>query len=456
MNRFTRLLSLLALTLVAAPAASRAQALVIDGGTIHPMTGEPYIGRVVMERGVITAVGVDAAIPANATRIDATGLHVYPGLFDALSTVGLDEVDAVSATNDQAEMGMYNPNLAAETAVQPSSEVIPVTRVNGITHTVVAPRTDRDGVVAGQAALVNLDGWTVEEMAVNGTVALAITWPAIVTRRFDPTTFSFKDTPYNDAKEAAQKKQNELRDWFDAAKHYAAAVKANGSRADTNPKLAAMIDYVEGRKPVVIAADRKADIEAVIAFAEEMGLRLILAGGEDAWKIADTLASKKIPVILGRTQSLPNEEDDAYDLPYAAPGDLRKAGVKIAFGSGAGGGYGPSGPHGARTIPWEAGQAAAFGLSEDDAMRALTLWPAEIYGVEKQLGSIEAGKIADLIVTDGSPLAIATNVRHLIVAGREVSLENKHLSLYEKYRARPLRHVEPPTLQPAPAQKSSP
>jgi imidazolonepropionase-like amidohydrolase len=439
MNRFTRLFVLLTLAAMAiAPDAVRSQTLVIDGGTIHSMTRDAFVGRVVIERGVITAVGTDVATPAGATRIDVTGLHVYPGMFDALSTVGLDEVDAVSATNDQSEMGMYNPNLAAATAVHPSSEVIPVTRANGITHGVVAPRVDRDGVIAGQAVLVNFDGWTVEEMAVNGTAALMIEWPAIVTRRFDTTTFTYKETPYEDAKEAARKKQNELRDWFDAARHYASATAAKGSRADANPKLAAMADYVSGMKPVLITAERKADIEAAIAFAEEMGLRMILVGGDEAYKLSDVLASKKIPVILGRTQSLPNEEDDQYDRPYSMPGELCNAGVRIAFGTAAGGGFGPSGPHGARTLPYEAEMATAFGLSEDDALKAVTLWPAEIFGVDKQLGSIETGKIANLIVTTGNPLELSTQVKKLIIGGRDIPAGDKHLALYEKYRARPL------------------
>jgi imidazolonepropionase-like amidohydrolase len=439
MSRMTRLISLFALSLVAiVPGLVRAQALVIDGGTIHSMKGDPFVGRVVIERGVITAIGADAAVPAGATRIDASGLHVYPGLFDAMSSVGLDEVDAVSATNDMSEMGMYNPNLSTATAVHPASEVIPVTRVSGITHSLVVPGTEREGVIAGQAAIVNLDGWTESEMAVNNAAALVIEWPGIVTRRFDFTTFTVKETPYADAKDEATKKQNELRDWIDAAKHYGAAVKAKGSRADINPKLAALSQYVDGTRPVIIEADRKADIEAAIAFADEMGLRMILAGGRDAWKVKDTLVKKKIPVILGRTQSLPTEDDDPYDKPYANPGDLCKAGIKIAFASGAGGGFGPDGPHGARTLPYEAGQAAAFGLSEDDAMKALTLWPAEILGVDKQLGSLETGKIANVIVTDGSPLALNTDVKHLVIAGHEVSLENKHLALYEKYKARPL------------------
>lgn len=418
-------------------AAFAADVLVIDGGTVHPVSGAPFIGRVVIANGVITAVGPDAVVPSDAKRIDATGLHVYPGLCDALSSLGLVEVDAVSATNDVSEMGMYNPHLEAATAIHPASEVIPVTRANGITHAIVAPRTARDGVIAGRAALVELDGWTVDEMAIDPAVAVVINWPGIVTRRFDAVTFSFKDTPFNDAKEEAQKKQNELREWFDAARHYRQAEGAEHSRAHADQKLAALATCLDGKKPVVILADRKRDIEDAIAFAEEYGLKMVLAGGGEAWKVKDTLAKKSIPVILGRTQSLPREEDDEYDQPYANPGLLRAAGVRIAFASGAGGGFGPEGPHGARTVPYEAEMATGFGLSEEDALRAVTLSPAEIFGVADKLGSIEAGKIANVIVTDGNPLAIESQVRHLIIAGREVPLDNMHESLYEKYRGRP-------------------
>jgi imidazolonepropionase-like amidohydrolase len=438
MNRITRVSAFLVVLAFSAPALSFAQTIVIDGGTVHTMAGAPFVGRVVIANGVITAVGADAVVPPDAKRIDATGLHVYPGICDAMSTLGLIEVDAVSATNDQAEMGMYNPHLEAATAIHPSSEVIPVTRANGVTHALVAPRAGRDGIIAGQVALVNLDGWTVEEMAINPSVAVVINWPSIVTRRFDSTTFSFKDTPYNDAKEEAEKKQNELREWVEAARHYKQAKGSEGSRAGADQKLAALSECFEGKKAVIIQAEAKRDIEAAIAFADEYGFRMILAGGGEAWKLKDILAKKNIPVILARTQSLPREEDDPYHQPYSNPGLLRAAGVRIAFASGAGGGGGGgSGAHSSRTIPYEAAMATGFGLSEDEAMRAITISPAEIFGVSDRLGSLEAGKIANVIVTDGSPLQITSNVRHLIVAGREVSGENKHQSLYEKYRSRP-------------------
>lgn len=440
MNRFRTALVTLAL-LAASAAPALAETLVIEGGTVHSMTAAPFVGRVVINNGVIVAVGADAGVPPDATRINAAGLHVYPGLCDAMCTLGLIEVDAVSATNDQAEMGMYNPHLDAATAIHPASDLIPVTRANGITHALVSPRATREGVITGQSALVNLDGWTVEEMAIDPSVAVVINWPGIVTRRFDSTTFTFKETPYEDAKEEATKRQNELREWVAAARHYAQAKGADGSRAGADQKLAALAACLEGRKPVIIQADSKRDIEAAIAFAGENGLTMILAGGAEAWKVKETLAEKKIPVILSRTQSLPRQEDDPYDRPYSNPATLCEAGVRIAFASGAGGGGGGgSGAHSSRTIPYEAAMGTGFGLSQEDAMKALTVWPAEIFGVADRLGTLAAGKIANVIVTDGSPLEITTSVRHVIIAGREISTNNKHESLYQKYSSRPHRH----------------
>jgi imidazolonepropionase-like amidohydrolase len=425
----------LALLLLAWAPPLAAQALVIEGGTVHPMAGDPFVGRVVIAAGLIQGAGADVESPAGSLTIDATGLHVYPGLFDAISQLGLLEVGAVSATDDQAEMGIYNPQLRAATAIHPASEVIAVTRANGITHSVVAPRVD-EGVIAGQAALVNLAGWTVEEMAIDPSVALVMVWPEVETRSFDFSTFSVRETPFNEAREKAEKQQNELRDWFGAARHYAQATSAGSARVARDLKLEAMAESLGGGKAVIIEADARHDIEAAVAFAEEQGLRMILAGGRDAWQVKELLAEKGIPVILGLTQSLPQEEDDPYDRPFRTAGELAAAGVTIAFSSGAGGDFGPGGPHVSRTTPYEAGAAAAYGLDAEEALRAMTLNPARIFGVEDRLGTIEAGKIANLIVTDGDPLAITTQIVHLVIAGQEVSMANRHLELYQRYRAR--------------------
>ncbi len=431
----TRTMTVFTLALLCWAGTSGADTLVIRGGTVHPVAGEPFVGNVVVEDGVVSAVGPDATAP-NARTIDAAGKHVYPGMFDALSQLGLLEVGAVAATDDQAEMGTYNPHLQATTAIHPASEVIPVTRANGITHTVVAPQSDGDGVIAGRAALVNLDGWTVEEMAIDPAIALVVSWPAIQTRRFDFATFSIKETPFNEAKENAEKKQGELGDWIEAARHYSQAVDSGNGRAEKDLKLDALSQFLEGRAPVIVLANNKRDIEGAVEFAEEEGLKIILGGARDAWKVKEMLAEKEIPVILGLTQSLPREQDDPHDRPFRNPAELVEAGVKIAFSSGAGGGFGPGGPHNSRTTPYEAGHAIPYGLSEEDALKALTLWPAEILGVADRLGTIEPGKAANLIVTDGSPLDITTRIEHLIIAGREVSTSNKHRALYERYRSR--------------------
>ncbi len=421
--------------LMAAPAPA-GEPLVIEGGTVHPIAGEPYVGTVVVEDGVIAAAGAAVTAPAGSTRIDATGLDVYPGLMDALSQVGLVEINAVPATVDQAEMGAYNPHLEATTAVHPASEVIPVTRANGVTHVLVAPEAETGTVIPGRAALVHLDGWTVEEMAAGTPPVLVVAWPGIVTRRFDFLTFSFQESPYAEAKESAEKAQNELRDWFDAARHYAQATAAQRVRTERDPRLEALAAAIAADRKVIVIAQSRRDIEDAVAFAEEQGIDMVLGGGREAWKAKELLAEKSIPVILGMTQSLPQEEDDPYDRPYGAPGELVAAGVKIAFGSGAGGGFGPGGPHSSRSIPWEAATAVPYGLPAADALKALTLWPAEMLGAGDRLGSIEPGKIANLLVTEGSPLEITFRLRHLIIGGREVSTANRHRGLYETYRAR--------------------
>ncbi len=418
--------------------ALAAQPLVLEGGTVHSLAGEPFIGRLVISGGVIQAVGGEVATPAEATVLDVAGLHVYPGMFDAMSTHGLVEISAVAATVDTTELGQYNPHLKAAEAIHPASEVIPVTRANGITHTLSTPGASRGGgVIAGQAALIHLDGWTVEEMAIDESAAMVVQWPEIRTRTFDFTTFSRRNVPFKEAEEKAEEARAELRDWLEAARHYAQASAAGSGRLERDLKLEALARVLDGGQPVILLANQARDIEAAVAFAEEHGLKMILAGGRDAWKVKELLAEKRIPVILGRAQSLPAEDDDPYDRPARTAAELHAAGIELAFGSAAGGGFGPSGPHSSRTLPYEAATAAAYGLPREEALKALTVYPARILGAGDRLGTLEAGKIANLIVTDGDPLEITTRVLHVIIGGQQVSTDNRHRSLYEKYRARP-------------------
>jgi len=420
------------------PTAAGAETLVISGGTIHTLVGEPGVGDIVIEEGRIASVGGiagESATEGEVSRIDATGLHVYPGLIDPLSQLGLIEIGAVSATNDRAEIGGYNAHLRALTALHPASELIPVARANGVTHALIAPRGD-EGVVLGQAGLVRLDGWTVEEMTLEPDLALIVDWPEVRTRRFDFSTFSLKETPFEEAKEKAEERRGEFEDWLEAGRHYEQAVAAGSDRLERDQRLEALASALAGEQLVILKAQSKRDIEAAIEFAEEHELRFAIAGGRDSWEIADLLAEKEVPVILGFTQSLPRNADDPYDRPFRTPGVLVEAGVRIAFASGAGGGFGPGGPHSVRTLPYEAATAVPHGLSAEDALRALTIWPAEILGVDDRVGTLEVGKLGHLMITDGDPLEITTTVRHVVIGGREVSIDNRHRALYERYRSR--------------------
>jgi len=405
-----------------------AQSIAISGGTVHTLAG-PDIegGTVVIEGGLISAVGANVPVPAGAQVVDASGMHVYPGLFDAISQLGLTEVGAVDVTNDYMELGEYNPHLLAMTAVHPASEHIPVARANGITHTVAAPRA-REGGIGGQGSLIHLDGWTVEEMVIEPSVGLVLSWPSLQTRRFNYATYSATQRSFREAQEEYETSIKQLEDWLEGARQYKAALEA-GVDVERDLKLEALVKVVDGELPFLVSANSEREINDALDFAEENKVRIILVNPREAWKVADRLAEQDVPVVLGPTQSLPREEDWAYDQVYATPGQLYAAGVKICFAS-----FNASA---SRNLPYEAANAVGYGLPKEEALKALTINPAEILGVGDRLGTIEPGKIANILVTDGDPLEIRTQFVHLVINGLISSTDNKHKALYEKYRARP-------------------
>jgi imidazolonepropionase-like amidohydrolase len=409
----------------------------IKGAKIYTLAGDPIEnGTVVIRDGKIAAVGTDVAVPTDAEVIDAAGLEVHAGIFDAVSRLGLTEVGSVPATNDTTELGEYNPQLIAAGAVYPPSEHIPVARANGITHTATAPGSGGGGFgggggygISGQATLMNLAGWTVEEMTLEKSVGMMMGWPNIQTRTFDFATFSMKEKPFKEVKKDYDDKVAELEEWLDAARHYHQAVERGSTdRFERDLKLEALVPVVQGEMPVIIFAQDKRQIEDAVKFCEEQKLRMILAGGAESWKVKELLKEKNIPVILGPTQALPRHEDDPYDKPYTTAAELQAAGVKIAFAT--------FGSGNSRTLPYEVGTAVGFGLPWEEGLKAITLNPAQILGVDDKLGSIEEGKIANLIVTSGDPLEITTQMKYLFIGGKLTSMDNKHLRLYEKYRAR--------------------
>jgi imidazolonepropionase-like amidohydrolase len=423
----------------AAPSASQSatsQLLAIRDARIVTVSG-PVIerGTVVVQDGRILSVGATVPIPAGAAVIDGEGLHVYPGFFDAMSQLGLTEIGAVNATNDFSETGAFNPQIAAATAVHPASDHIPVARVNGVTHVVAAPGVPTSAlgsgpVIGGQASAFSLDGWTIEEMLLERSVGMVVTWPSVAGSTFDVTTFSRRARPFAEARQEQARQLHELTGWITRARGYRESRSKAADRVARDLKLEALGPYVAGERPWLVNASSARDIkEAVAFFVDTHRQKMVLVGAAEAWKVAGLLAEKQVPVILGPTQALPESEDDPYDTTMAAPATLHEAGVTFALST-----YSSSD---VRNLPYEIGTAVAFGLPRDVAVQAITLAPARILGLESEVGSIQPGKLANLVITDGDPLEIRTNVRHVIIKGVAVPLETRHTRLYEKYRSRP-------------------
>ena len=433
MSRKFRFLIALALTLSFAYGGVRAQSpetYAIRNARIVTVTGAVIErGTVVVRDGKITAVGASAAVPSGAKIIDATGLSVYPGMIDSGTTLGLEEIGSVSGGQDTAEMGTNNADIHVDIAINASSSHLAVTRVNGITTALTAPG---GGLIAGRSALINLAGWNWKEMVVKSPIAMHINWPGGGGRGFGGGFGQQQASA--DGRSAADRQIDELKQILRDARAYADAKDARAKdpslpRQDVDLKKEGLIPVVRGQVPMVVSAQMARDIRRAVEFADEMKVKIIISGGVEAHKVADLLKTKNIPVIVGPVVRMPVNEDDPYDWPFANAGLLSKAGVKIAFQT--------QSSAEARDLPYHAGMAAAFGLAREEALKAVTIYPAEIFGVADRLGSIDVGKIANLIVTDGDPLEILTQIKHLFINGKPVPLTSRHTELYEKYKARP-------------------
>ena len=403
----------------------------IRNAKIVTVTG-PVIerGTVVISNGKIAAVGANVSVPSNAKVIDGTGLSVYPGMIDAGTTLGLEEINSVAGSIDTAEIGDNNANVHVDVALHPDSSHIAVTRVNGITSALTAPD---GGTISGRSAVINLDGWVPRDMVLKSPAAMHMNWPGGLGVGSDFGGFGQQRSISEVRREQDRQIENVKKILRDAMA-YGNAKDARAKdpklpRQDIDLKLEALIPVVRGQMPVVISANIERDIKNAIAFADEMKLRIIISSGIEAYKVADQLKAKNIPVIVGPVLRFPNREDDPYDAAFTNAGLLSKAGVKIAFQTG-------DSAH-VRDLPYHAGMAAAFGLSKEEALKAVTIYPAEIFGVADRIGSIDQGKIANLIVTNGDPLEIITQVKYLFINGRQIPLTSRHTELYEKYKARP-------------------
>jgi imidazolonepropionase-like amidohydrolase len=408
----------------AAPAApGQPAAYAIRNATIVPVAGPRVTGgTIVLRNGRIEAVGAQVTPPADAQVIDGTGLFVYPGLVDCGTTLGLIEIGSVPGGNDQQELGDFNPHDNALTAVNPASELIPTVRVNGVTTVLTGAR---GGVVAGQAALIDLAGWTPEDMAILPRAGMVVTFPRVAGRR------GFR-RPGAEQGEQVDQQTRALRSFFADAKASAeikARLAAGGTGTqETSLPMEAMVPVMRAESPVIFDVETADQIRGALALADSFQLRVILRGATQAWRLADTLAARRVPVIVGPTTSSPGDEDP-YDAVYANPGVLARAGVKIAFQT--------ASASDARNVAYNAALATAYGLDPEEALRSLTLYPAQIFGVADRYGSLEPGKVADVIVTTGDPIDLRTDFRYVFIRGRLIPRDDRQTRLYEQFRARP-------------------
>ena len=403
-------------------------AFLLKGGTVHTISGPTLEGASVLVRdGKIIGVGKGLAAPEGVPVIDITGQHVYPGMIDAASTIGLNGLNP-----DVAELGLFNPQLQSATAVNRAAETFAMARENGVTSAITVP----DGtLLTGQLSLIRLQS----ESSNMPTVALHLKFPVIATRKIKPhesedddeepeTAVQYEPVPYAEAKRAHDDLLKQLNAFFDQARRYRKAKLAK--RVQTDLRFESMLPLLEGSAKLFVTAVREREIREAMQFADRQKIRIILADAAECYKVIPEIKKRGISVVLQPTWSLPLDTDEDYDRAYATPGELFRAGVPFAIAT--------FSANGSRNLPYQAAAAVPFGLPRDEAYKTVSLNAARIYGLEKMLGSIEEGKAADLIVTDGDPLEVTTRVTHEWITGEAVDLEDsRRKRLYRRYFAKP-------------------
>ena len=423
---------ILAVTLLVSAAILSSQPeparLFIKNATIVPVVGERIdSGSILVEDGKIKAVGKTLQAPTDAKVIDASGMSVYPGFIDSYSHFGLAEIGAIASTTDYREMGKENPELRVAWAINPHSVHFGTGRVTGTTTALVAPS---GGTFPGISALVKMDGWTLPEMAFKEDATSFINFP------MTPRPVGEGVAVQKEAKEDVTSKLVEkIRDYLKEARRYLALKKLAagdpGVKApEYNAKFEALEPVLAGTLPVIISVEKAKDIELAIKFVKDEKLTAIFRGCAQGFKVADKIKQSGIPVIIDSLYTGPSDPEDGYDAPYRNVVELAKAGVLISFSSG-------DSPAQGKDLPYHAAKAVAFGLPEEEAIRALTINPAKIFGVSDRLGSIEVGKDADLLIATGNPLDMRTEVKQLVINGRAIDMSNWWETLYQKFRGRP-------------------
>jgi imidazolonepropionase-like amidohydrolase len=426
MNRILKTFcaSLLALL----PVVAMAQ---IDGEFVKPRTGKFLLknatvvtvtkgtlnnASVLLENGKISQVGTNISA-SDAEVIDCTGMFIYPGMIDGGTRLGLVEVSSVPETVDYAENGNVTPNMQALTTVNPNSEAIGVTRVSGVTTVLTVPS---GGLFPGTAALINLNGYTPDQMY-GGFKAVAMTFPSSGRRgRFDRRS-------EEDIKKDSDKALKDANDIWDNAKSYL-ELKKSGAELSYYPEMDQLSKVISGELPLLIEVNAASDIQNAIKWVQGKNIKVIFTGVAEGWRVADEIAKAGIPVVTGPVQELPTRQSDRYDAAYTNAGKLAKAGVKVALRT--------DEEENVRNLPFHAAFAAAYGLGKEEALKAVTINPAEIFGIADQYGSVEAGKRANLIVSTGDPFETRSQIIHVFIDGFRIPMSNRHIRLYQEFLER--------------------
>ena len=409
------------------PGTEQKRPILLRGGTLHTVTGD-----VLEEYDLLFAEGkiitIDEQIqPSPETDVlDIYGKHVIPGFIAGYTRIGLTEISAVKQTNDHSEIGEINPNVRANVAYNPDSDLIPVTRSNGVLTVNSAPTSGR---IAGQSSVMYMDGWTWEDATLKHPSALNLNWPSM---RFD-------------FRKDAKKKEKEQRVGYNKAiremdllvrdvRAYHHRKNAKERKAEHKQKsdlrLESMIPFIVFKDPIHIKANNVRQIEAAAKWSTKHDLNIVIVGGADAWRIPEVLVEKNIPVILLGVQNTPRRRFEPIHTPYKVPAMLQKAGVHFCISLDPG--Y-PMDGH-VRTLPDEAMRAASWGLTKDQALRAITLSAAEILGVDEKIGSLDLGKDATFFISDNEPLTQSNHPIKAYIQGREIDLSDRQKNLWNKYK----------------------
>ncbi|PHR96003.1 MAG: imidazolonepropionase [Blastopirellula sp.] len=384
------------------PGATQTHPIAIVGATIHTVSGNTIKnGSIVFDKGRIVQVGKKVDLPKDCKVIKATGKHVYPSMIEANSDIGLVEINSLKDTIDSREFGSLNPNVKTAVAFNPDSELIPVARANGILLAITSPK---GGLLSGRSSLMMLDGWTWEDMTLKSDTGMHVQWST------------------------SSKSIQQLVDILDQTRRYIAARKSPQSTQPVDLRLEALIPVVNRKLPLIVSANSLSQIEGAVAFARRQTVKIIISGGYDAPHCAKLLQDENVPVIIGAVYRTPQHRHGAYDEGYTLPKQLQDAGIPYCIS--AGGRFGASM---IRNLPYNAATAAAYGLTEKEALRSITLSPAEILGVADRVGSLQVGRDATLFIADGNILETPTQVLSAFIQGRKVDLDNRHKQLNRKY-----------------------